>query len=100
MALRNAHDVTVPVELFGTPRLRAGRPVVEVILPQGASRRQVVGALAKACPELVGHAILDDLSGLQDGFVFNRGGTAFLSGEQFSIQQGDSLLLLSNQAGG
>ncbi len=91
---------SVWVELFGTPRLRAGRRQVELVLPAEAGRRQVVRALAAACPELVGHAIRDDLSDLRQGFVFNRSGRAFLSGGRFSIRPGDSLLLLSNQAGG
>ena len=64
------------------------------------SRRQVIGILAQACPELVGHAIRNDLSDLEDGFVFNLGGKNFLQGDNFPLEPGDSLLLLSSQAGG
>ena len=65
-----------------------------------ASRREVVLALAEACPELVGHGICEDLSDLDQGFVFNHSGRSFLSGDRFSFQPGDTLLLLSSQAGG
>jgi hypothetical protein len=98
-----AHSlVTLPilVELYGTPRLRTGRREVALELPPETSRREVVLALAEACPELVGHAICYDLSDLNQGFVFNQGGRTFLTGDRFSFQPGDTLLLLSSQAGG
>jgi hypothetical protein len=94
--------VTLPilVELYGTPRLRTGRREVELELRPETSRREVVLALAQACPELVGHAICHDLSDLDQGFVFNNSGRTFLSSERFSFRPGDTLLLLSSQAGG
>ena len=92
--------VSVRVELFGTPRLRSGRREVEISLPPQASREQVTHALAEACPALVGHALREDLSDLQDGYVFNRNGTSFLREWSFTFQEGDALLLLSSQAGG
>jgi hypothetical protein len=48
----------------------------------------------------VGRVLREDLTGLQDGYVFNHNGVAFLRDGVFSLQAGDSLLLLSNQAGG
>ena len=92
--------LSVLVELFGTPRLRAGKREVALELQAEASRRDVIAALAEACPELVGRAIREDLSDLDEGFVFNQGGRTFLSGDRFTFQAGDSLLLLSSQAGG
>ena len=92
--------VSVRVELFGTPRLHAGLREVDLELPAEANRQQIIQALAKACPSLVGQVLRDDLSGLQEGYIFNRNGTAFLSGDSISLQSGDSLLLLPNQAGG
>lgn len=92
--------VPVRVELFGMPRLRSGKRVVELSLPPMATRRQVVGALAGACPALVGHAIRPDLSDLQEGYLFNLNGAAFVMGDDFNLQAGDALLLLSSQAGG
>ena len=94
--------VTLPilVELYGTPRLRTGRREVALELRPESSRKEVVLALAEASPELVGHAICHDLSDLDQGFVFNHSGRTFLTGDRFSFQPGDTLLLLSSQAGG
>jgi hypothetical protein len=44
--------------------------------------------------------IRDDLSGLQEGYVLNLNGLAFLNGEVLHVQDGDAVLILSNQAGG
>lgn len=92
--------IKVRVELFGTPRLRAGRREVELDLPAQASRQQVIQALAEACPALVGPVLGEDLNRLQEGYVFNLNGASFLAGDVFLLQSGDSLLLFSNQAGG
>ena len=100
MALTNKIGIAVKVELFGTPRLAAERREVELVLPQGAGSKEFAAALAIACPALVGKVIRDDLSGLQDGYVLNRNGLAFLKGGVLNVQDGDSLLILSNQAGG
>jgi len=92
--------VLVRVELFGLPRLRSGQRAVELALPLAATRRQVVTALAQACPALVGCGLRDDLEDLQEGYLFNRNGTAFLTGDEVRLRAGDFLLLLSSQAGG
>jgi molybdopterin converting factor small subunit len=98
---RTAEDtVRVRVEFFGTPRLRAGCREVELALPCRVTRTQVVEALAGACPALVGTALREDLSDLQAGYVFNHNGLAFLDGSEFVLQHGDSLLMISSQAGG
>ena len=100
MALTEQSGIAVKVELFGTPRLVAGRREIELVMPRMAARQEFADALAQACPALVGKVIRDDLSGLQDGYVINRNGLAFLRGDRLDVQPGDSLLILSNQAGG
>ncbi len=100
MALTENIGFAVKVELFGTPRLAAGRREVELILASGTSRQEFTDALAEACPALIGKVIRDDRSGLQDGYVLNRNGLEFFSGDVLNIQDGDALLILSNQAGG
>ena len=95
-----AASIRIRVELFGLSRLRSGIREVDLDLPSLVSRREVVGALAQACPALVGNGLREDLTGLEDGYLFNRNGTAFLGGEDISLRSGDCLLLLSGQAGG
>ncbi len=95
-----AASIRIRVELFGLSRLRSGLREVELDLPSLVSRREIVGALAQACPPLVGNGLREDLTGLEDGYLLNRNGTAFLGGENISLRPGDCLLLLSAQAGG
>ncbi len=100
MAIRNTNTITVRVELFGTPRLLVGKRELALELPPEFSRRTFVSALADACPALAGRVIREDFGDLQEGYVLNRNGVAFLSEETISLSAGDSLLILSNQAGG
>ena len=95
----------IPVELFGTARLRSGMSAVTLELRPRVSRAELVRALALACPGLVGSVIRTDLTGLEDGYALNRSGLAFISmsgtgGEDIALQPGDSILVLSSQAGG
>jgi len=69
-------------------------------LPCDVSRREFLFALAEACPSLVGPVIGEDLTKLQDGYILNRNGLAFLNEDRLSLSSGDSLLILSSQAGG
>ena len=73
---------------------------MDLELPAKTNSNQVIRALAQACPALLGQALKDDLTDLQEGYVFNHNGLAFLDGGDFSLRAGDCLLLLSNQAGG
>ena len=103
MARRGAAPTTVThvrVELFGIPRIVAGMREVGLAIEAPADRRALLHSLGQACPSLAGKVILADASDLQDGYVFNLNGTAFLEGEMPRLREGDSLLLLSNQAGG
>ena len=92
--------VRVKVELFGTPRIHCETKEVDLAVPYPANRSNLVATLADQCPSLVGHGLKDDLTGLDDGYVFNLNGLAFLGGDDFALADGDSLLLLSSQAGG
>ena len=100
VALTENIAIAVKVELFGTPSLAAGRREVELILPSGSGRQEFAAAIAEACTALIGNVIRDDCSGLQEGYVLNRNGLAFLQGDALDVGDGDSLLILSNQAGG
>ncbi len=95
-----AATVRVKVELFGTPRIHSGTAAVELAVPYPANRGKLVAALAKQCPALLGHGLKEDLTDLEDGYVFNLNGLAFLGEADFTLANGDSLLLISSQAGG
>ena len=92
--------INVKVELFGTPRVKSGHREVSLSLPGAARRPDLIQALALFCPALVGPVLRPDLSDLADGYVFNHNGLAFLGDGDFTISDGDCLLLISSQAGG
>jgi hypothetical protein len=99
-------DLTAPsalevwVELFGLARISSGRRLVPITVPVDAETHDVVGALGTVCPHLVGEIILDDLSGLQSSYTLNVNGTSFVSDGPLNLEQGDTILLFSSQAGG
>ncbi|MFQ6027959.1 MAG: MoaD/ThiS family protein [Dehalococcoidia bacterium] len=95
-----AATVKITIEFFGTPRLLSGRKEVQLELPGRVSRAELVRALSEVCPALVGPTLREDRSGLQEGYVFNHNGLTFLDEADIDLQPGDSLLLLSSQAGG
>jgi len=95
-----AITVRVKVELFGTPRIHCGITAVELAVPYPANRSSLVAALAEQCPSLPGHGLKEDLSDLEDGYVFNLNGLTFLGEGDFTLSDGDALLLISSQAGG
>ncbi|MCY4366059.1 MAG: MoaD/ThiS family protein [Chloroflexi bacterium] len=92
--------VSVTVELFGSPRILGGAKAFDLAVPAPVSRENLIAALADRCPALVGHGLRDDLTDLEEGYVFNRNGLAFLGDGEFAVEDGDSLLLISSQAGG
>ena len=99
-------SVVVTVELFGMARIQAGASSVVLAVDTRASVPALVDALARECPELVGNALHlaeDGVVVVADGYALNRNGLAFLSPDTDVVSpwiSGESLLLLSNQAGG
>ena len=73
---------------------------MELAVPHPANRRRLVAVLARQCPALVGHGLKNDLTDLEDGYVFNLNGLKFVGEGDFTLADGDSVLLLSGQAGG
>jgi molybdopterin converting factor small subunit len=92
--------VDVRVELFGVARLTAGRRELTVALPERPNTRDIVGALARACPELIGKVISEDGTTLQESQILNLNGTVFVGEGRLSLGPEDRLLLFSSQAGG
>ncbi len=92
--------VNISIELFGTARMACGRRRLEGRVPANASIGDVASALAKICPELVGVALREDLSGLLESYILNLNATEFVESEELTLRDGDILLLFSSQAGG
>ncbi len=89
----------IQVEFFGIPRQRAGTSVV--CLEFGGDRvalAAVVGELTQRFPGLAA-ACLGDGS-LRPEYLVNLGGERFISDPDFPLNPGDSLLLMSADAGG
>ena len=100
---KTSKPVAIIVELFGTARIACGQHEVALELPASPTLADLANSLASACPELIGNAILDDMSGLMKSYTLNLNGTAFVSdapGQHIELQDGDRLLLFSSQAGG
>ena len=100
------NTVLVTVELFGMARVRAGVRRVDLAVDPRAPIAALLGAAARECPGLMGNALCradDGTVAVADGYALNRNGLAFLSPDAdvpLDWAAGDSLLLLSNQAGG
>ena len=98
--------VVVSVELFGTARMKAGARCVPVEVEAGTPIADLLRSLSEQCPELIGCALSetgDRTITVADGYALNRNGLAFLPPDgdaPLDWHTGDSLLLLSNQAGG
>ena len=97
---RAADRVDIRIELFGVARLTAGRRQVDLSVPRQARPAEVAAALGEACPELVDTVIRPDGSGLQRSHTLNLNGRSFLTDEMVDLNDGDTILLFSSQAGG
>ena len=100
MNLENVPLVPVTVEVYGTLRLRTKRKHLCVEIPQVCDRHNLAFALSKVCPELVGIAINNEGTDIKDTYAINLNGLKFLDGNNFHVNSDDSIILLSNQAGG
>ena len=91
--------VSISIELFGTARMACGRKLIETRVPAHGSIKDLALVLARICPELVGVALRDDLSGLLASYTLNLNATEFVEGDELTLRDGDTLLLFSSQAG-
>lgn len=85
----------VTVELFGIPRLRAGITRVDAT---GKTLGEVFCELAERFPSLGETCICG--RHLREGFSANLRGERFVSDPDTILEDGDSILLLSTDAGG
>ena len=87
--------VTVNVELFGIPRARAGIAQTTAV---GHDLGDVLSDLATRFPELATSCI--DGRHLKTGFTANLSGNRFITQPETLLHDGDSVLILSLDAGG
>jgi molybdopterin-guanine dinucleotide biosynthesis protein A len=88
------------VELFGVARLLAHTREVSLTLPRQATIAHVLTALADALPVLVGPVITPDRARLVDGYACNVNGLAFVRTPAATVNPGDTIVILSADAGG
>jgi molybdopterin-guanine dinucleotide biosynthesis protein A len=96
----NEGSIQCTVELFGVARLVAQARDVSVALSRGATVADVVTALADKIPSLVGRVIAPDRRTLLDGYACNVNGLDFVRSTASPVHQGDSIVILSADAGG
>lgn len=95
--------VACTVELYGVARLTAGTARVPLTLPAEAILGDVLAALAVQYPQLLGPVLESAAAGgtqLGSGYACNLNGAAFVRDSRTAVQTGDSLLILSSDAGG
>jgi len=88
------------VELFGVARLKAKTDRIVLTLLAGADVQAALTTLAQALPELVGPVLTPRSYTLTAGYACNLNGTDFLPAPHTPLRSGDSLLILSSDAGG
>ncbi|MBI3839688.1 MAG: MoaD/ThiS family protein [Planctomycetia bacterium] len=87
--------MSITVELFGIPRQRAGIAKTQA---EGARLDEVLLDLARRFPRLAEACIANGR--LQSGYLANLNGQRFVSDPSTALAAGDSLLILSADAGG
>jgi molybdopterin-guanine dinucleotide biosynthesis protein A len=91
---------TCTVELFGVARLLAKTGTLSVSLPAGATVAHVLEAVAERLPVLAGAVIGADRRSLSDGYACNLNGLEFVRNADTPVTHGDSIVILSADAGG
>ena len=92
-------SMTIRVELYGIPRQRAGAELLHVATEStGASLAQILTELTRQSPDLA--AACFDQGSLRCGYLASIDGETFVTDPQTVVLPGQSLLLLSADAGG
>ena len=87
-------------ELFGMARHLAGVAEVEVELPEGASVRDALRALAQRHPVLIGRAVAEDGETLASSHIISLEGRTFLTDLSTPLADGQRLLVMPAAVGG
>ncbi len=95
--------ISCTVELFGVARLTARTPRVSLTLSAEATLGDALTVLGAECPALLGAVLSADEAGqtrLRSGYTCNINGKDFVRDAHTRLRAGDSLLILSSDAGG
>ena len=92
----------IQVELFGLSRLIAREKEITLTLEEGATFRDVVRALVRKYPEMVGDVVQADGETMQAPNILNLDGRRMIQPYQMDerISDGDRIILMSMSAGG
>jgi molybdopterin synthase sulfur carrier subunit len=85
----------ITIELYGVPRLRAGRAQVEV---EASSLGEALRALVETCPALAGMVV--DGGRLAAHYLVALNGRQLTVDPRTALSAGDVVVLLSADAGG
>jgi molybdopterin converting factor small subunit len=94
--------IQIKVEFSSISRVLTGRKELTLDLQKGANIGDVVSALGKACPQLLGEIIEKDGRSMIPTNIFSVNGQKIIheSDLQFQPDEGDRLILLSLLSGG
>jgi molybdopterin converting factor small subunit len=93
-------QISCTVELFGVARLAAKTRKVIVALPENATAADLFSSLADELPVLVGKVVSADRRALLSGHACNINGRDFVRDPNTRIHAGDSVFIISADAGG
>jgi molybdopterin-guanine dinucleotide biosynthesis protein A len=88
------------IELFGVARLVTGTNEISLELRRGATYSQLFPALSERLPALDGRVIAPDRSRLLEGYACSVNGRAFVRSPETRVYDGDTIAILSADAGG
>ena len=88
----------IQVEFFGIPRKRAGQPDTALSLTAPATLGMVLEELGQRFPGLEGECI--ERGALRPGYLASIDGERFVTDPSEAIAEGNSVLILSAEAGG
>lgn len=90
--------MAIRVEFFGIARQRTGVASVELPLPTPATLGDCLADLGRRFPSFAADCV--DRQRLKPSFAANIGGQRFVSSADSTLSDGDTLLILSADAGG
>ena len=88
----------IRVEFFGIPRQRAGQSAAAISLTAPATLATLLEELGQQFPGLEGECI--ERGALRPGYLVSIDGDRFISDPSEMIAEGNSVLILSAEAGG